>query len=278
MTPPLFFAQETEVGDGTNLVVVLAGELLELAEELLKNGLHISEVISGYKVASAKAIEHLDTLVTKTADASVFADARALAQCIESVIASKQWGNETLFAAKIAEACKMAMPTNPANFNIDNVRVAKIIGNAVDATTVVRGLCLPRNVAGTIKEVFGAKIAVYGVPLDAATTETKGTVLLKNAEELKKYNDSEEDSLEAAIKAIADTGANVIVCAQTIGELALHFVEKYKLMVLKVPSKFELRRLCRSTGATTLVRLEPPKSDELGSCAHVHVREIGSTR
>lgn len=270
--------QETEVGDGTNLVVVLAGELLELAEELLKNGLHISEVISGYKVASAKAIEHLDTLVTKTADGSVFADAGALAQCIESVIASKQWGNETLFAAKIAEACKTAMPTNPANFNIDNVRVAKIIGNAVDATAVVCGLCLPRNVAGTIKEVYGAKIAVYGVPLDAATTETKGTVLLKNAEELKKYNDSEEDSLEAAIKAIADTGANVIVCAQTIGELALHFVEKYKLMVLKVPSKFELRRLCRSTGATTLVRLEPPKSDELGSCAHVHVREIGSTR
>merc|ERR1712070_1236710 len=179
---------------------------------------------------------------------------------------------------KIAEACKIAMPTNVRNFNVDNVRVAKIIGNAVDATTVVRGLCLPRNVAGTIKEVRNAKIVVYGVPIDSATTETKGTVLLKSADELKKYNDSEEDHLEAIIKAIAEAGANVIVCAQTIGELALHFVEKYKMMVLKVPSKFELRRLCRSTGASTLVRLEPPNVEDLGSCNHVHVKEIGSPR
>ena len=70
----------------------------------------------------------------------------------------------------------------------------------------------------------------------------------------------------------------MIVCGQQVGELALHFLDKYKIMCLKVPSKFELRRVCRTTGANTLVRLEPPTPADLGSCQHVHVTEIGSTK
>jgi len=271
--------QEAETGDGTNLVVVLAGELLLLAEELLKNGLHCSEVIAGYTAAAEKAFATLDTLaLTPTPPPTVFHDAEALAACITPVIAAKQWGNEALFAQKIAEACVLAMPASPAAFNLDNVRVAKIPGNSIQGTTVVRGMCMTRGVVGSITEVCDAKVAVYGIPLDSVTTETKGTVLLKSADELKAYNNSEEEALERVIKEIAETGCNLIVCGQAIGELALHFLEKYKIMCLKCPSKFELRRVCRTTGASTLVRLEPPQPADLGACKHVHVKEIGSTR
>ena len=269
--------QEAEVGDGTNLVVVLAGELLVLAEELLKNGLHSSEVIGGYTLAMKKAIEELDNCVTYSAPGTVLKDPVELAKSLKHVIAAKQWGNEDLFASKIAEACVLAMPSNPANFNTDNVRVAKIVGNSVHATTVVQGMCLTRGALGSVTDVRDAKIAVYGIPLDSATTETKGTVLLKTAEELKAYSNSEEEALEAVIKAIADAGTKVIICGQAVGELALHYVEKYGMMVLKCPSKFELRRICRTTGANTLVRLEPPTDKDLGFCEHVYVKEIGST-
>ena len=270
--------QEKEVGDGTNLVVSLASELLVHAEELLKNGLHVSEVIAGFKAAEAKSLDELEKAVTFSATPDVFRDPAKLSSAIKAVIAAKQWGNEDLFAPKIAEACCLAMPQNIANFNIDNVRVCKIVGNAVSATTVVRGMCLPRQALGSIKEAFDAPIVVYGTPLDSTTTETKGTVLLKSAEELKAYNDSEEAHLERIIKGIADAGAKVVICGQSCGELALHFCEKYKMMVIKVPSKFELRRLCRTTGANNLVRLEPPTKEDLGYCKHVHVKEIGSTQ
>merc|ERR1719409_1521007 len=70
----------------------------------------------------------------------------------------------------------------------------------------------------------------------------------------------------------------MIICGQAIGELALHFLEKYKIMCMRCPSKFELRRIGRTTGANALVRLEPPQPADLGHCAHVHVKEIGSTR
>ena len=270
--------QEAETGDGTNFVVVLAGELLMLAEELLKNGLHCSEVIAGYTAASAKALETLDSLVKFTPPSNVFTDKVALAACLKPDIAAKQFGNEDLFAAKIAEACVLAMPSDPANFNLDNVRVAKIPGNSILGTTVVKGMCMTRGVIGQIYAVRDAKIAVYGIPLDSVTTETKGTVLLKSADELKAYNNSEEEALEKVIKGIADTGVNMIVCGNSVGELALHFLEKYKIMCMRCPSKFELRRICRTTGAQTLVRLEPPAPEDLGACAHVHVQEIGSTR
>jgi len=272
--------QEAESGDGTNLVVVLAGELLQLAEELLKNGLHCSEVIAGYTAASAHALETLDKLVKFTPDAGVFSDAEKLAACIKPVIAAKQWGNEDLFATKIAEACVLAMPqTNRANFNTDNVRVAKIPGNSILGTTVVRGMCMTRGcITASIQSVRDAKVAVYGIPLDSATTETKGTVLLKSADELKAYNNSEEEALEKVIKAIAESGCNMLICGQSVGELALHYLEKYKIMCMKCPSKFELRRICRTTGANTLVRLEPPTAEDLGHCSHIYVTEIGSTR
>merc|ERR1719446_840873 len=134
---------------------------------------------------------------------------------------------------------------------------------------------MTRGVLGGITEVWDAKVVVYGIPLDSVTTETKGTVLLKSADELKAYNNSEESALEKVIKDIADTGVNMLVCGQAIGELALHFLEKYKIMCMKCPSKFELRRICRTTGASTLVRLEPPTENDLGHCKHVHVKEIG---
>merc|ERR1719271_1728379 len=105
---------------------------------------------------------------------------------IKPVIMAKQYGNEDLFAAKIAEACVLAMPENPGNFSTDNVRVAKIPGNSILGTTVVKGMCMTRGViTASITEVRDAKIAVYGIPLDSVTTETKGTVLLKSADELK---------------------------------------------------------------------------------------------
>ena len=79
----------------------------------------------------------------------------------------------------------------------------------------------------------------------------QGTVLIKNAEELEGYSRSEEDRLEALIKGIADSGARVVAAGSAIGDMALHFIEKYGMMALRIPSKFDLRRFCRCAPAKT---------------------------
>lgn len=162
---------------------------------------------------------------------------------------------------------------------------------------VVQGLVIKRDTEGCVKRVSNAKaripssdsmathahpsprqVAVYGCAVDASTTETKATVLIRTAAELENYSAGEEARVEAAIKAIADTGARVVVTGQSFGEMAMHFLEKYGIMAIKIPSKFELRRFCRATNSVALIKLDPPTADELGFASSCSVEEIGGTR
>jgi T-complex protein 1 subunit theta len=107
---------------------------------------------------------------------------------------------------------------------------------------------------GTIQKATKAKIAIYMSGIDVALTETKGTVLIKNAADMLNFSKGEESALEASIKQLADAGVKVVVSGSSIGELALHFLNRYNMLVVKVLSKFDLRRLCRVAGATALTR------------------------
>eukprot|EP01137_Pigoraptor_chileana_P005097 Opistho-2@2777 len=268
--------QEEDLGDGTNFVLVFAGELLEQAEGLLRMGLSPAEVIEGYEKASKKALELLDELVTYTGK-----DAReinAIKIALRTAVGSKQYGNEDFLCGLIAEACLNVVPKNVANFNVDNVRVAKILGSGIHDSRVIRGMVFAREGEGFVSQVENAKIAVYSCPLDVAQTETKGTVLLKNAEDLKNFSSGEETILEKQIKEIADTGVKLVVSGGRVGDMVLHFLNRYNLMVVKIQSKFELRRLCKATGATALARMGAPTKEEIGHCDKVYGMEIGETR
>lgn len=134
-----------------------------------------------------------------------------------------------------------------------------------------------RFVEGDVSSATKAKIALYSCPLDITQTETKGTVLIKTAEELKNFSKGEESLLEEQIKAIADTGANVIVAGGKFGDMVLHFLNKYGLMAVRLNSKFDLRRLAKTVNGTVLPRVTPPTSEEMGYCDKVFVDELGDT-
>jgi len=108
--------------------------------------------------------------------------------------------------------------------------------------------------------------------------ETKGTVLLKNAEDLMAYTKGEEDQMEKFVQGLAEAGINVVVGSGSISEVALHFLEKYKMLVLKIMSKFELKRIAKSVGASALVKLGTPTPEEIGTANEVAVREISSQK
>jgi len=113
--------------------------------------------------------------------------------------------------------------------------------------------------------------------VDALQTETKGTVLIKTAEELTTFSRGEETQLENQIKAIADSGADVVVAGGKIGDMALHYINKYNMMAVRLMSKWDIRRLARATGATALPKMTPPTAEELGRADSAYVDELGDT-
>lgn len=269
-------AQAAEVGDGTNLVLSLAGELLGNAEGLLREGLHTAEIADGYSQALDKALEILETLVLPGSADLDPRDKAAVARRLRGAVSSKVYGYEDLLSGLVAEACIDVCPAdNPGNFNVDNVRIVKLMGGGLPDSHVVKGMVLKRDAEGSVKEVSDAKVAVYAQGVDTSGTETKGTVLIKSAEELESYSRTEEAQLEEYIKAIADSGAKVVASGGAIGEMAMHFIEKYGMMALRIPSKFDLRRLCRATGAAALTKLQAPGAGDLGFVKHMEVQEIG---
>uniref|UniRef100_A0AAX7SGS2 T-complex protein 1 subunit theta n=1 Tax=Astatotilapia calliptera TaxID=8154 RepID=A0AAX7SGS2_ASTCA len=207
--------QEQEVGDGTNFVLVFAGALLELAEELLRMGLSVSEV------------------------------------------------NKIILTG---------------NFNVDNVRVCKILGCGVTASSMLHGMVFKKEAEGDISSVKDAKIAVFSCPFDCMVTETKGTVLINNAQELMDFSKGEEDLMEANVKAIKEAGATVVVTGGKVADMALHYANKYKLMVVRLNSKWDLRRLCKTVGAVALPKMMAPTPDEMGHCDDVYLTEVGDTQ
>jgi len=268
--------QEAEMGDATNLVIVLAGELLKKAEELIRMGLKTSDIVLGYEKAQLAALQTLEELVCDKVE-----DIRSqqeLSKAIRTVVAAKQSGSEDFLADLVAEAVLAVLPKNPINFNVDNVRVVKIMGGALEQSKVVKGMVFARQPDGTVTKATKAKVGVFSCPIDISQTETKGTVLLHNAKEMMDFTKGEEQQVEQIIKELHDSGMRVVVAGSTIGELALHYLNRYNILVIKVLSKFELRRLCRVVGATPLARLGAPMPDEMGTIDVVETLEIGGDR
>jgi len=223
-----------------------------------------------------KALEIIPELAIQ--NISNLTSEKELSEVISTSIAAKQYGYEDLLTKLVVQAALEIMPKNPRNFNVDSVRIVKILGASIHDSTVVKGMVFGRSPDSTIQKATKAKIAIYMSGIDVALTETKGTVLYKNANDLLSFSKGEESALEASIKQLADAGVKVVVSGSSIGELALHFLNRYNMLVVKVLSKFDLRRLCRVAGATALTRFGVPTPEEMGYCDVVESIEIGSDR
>ncbi|KAG5284026.1 hypothetical protein AALO_G00022140 [Alosa alosa] len=267
--------QEDEIGEGTNFVMVFAGALLEHAEELLRMGLSVTEVIEGYEMACKKAVEILPNCVSSS-DINL-RDIDVATAMIRTAVMSKQYGNEDFLANLIAQAC-ISVYTESGSFNVDNVRTCKILGSGLHSSSVLHGMVFKKETEGDVTTVKDAKIAAYSCPFDCMVTETKGTVLIKNAGELMDFSKGEEDMMEAHVKAVADAGVNVVVTGGKVADMALHYANKYNLMVVRLNSKWDLRRLCKTVGAVALPRVTPPTPEEMGRCDSVYLSEVGDTQ
>lgn len=230
---------------------------------------------TGFERAGEEALAILEKLEVRR-----LSDVRDVDQVISALkpcVSSKHYGLENILTPLVAKACISVLPSNLNMFSVENIRVAKVLGGSVTDSTVINGAVILHGAEGTVTKVHDAKIAIFTCDFETSQSETKGTVLLKSAEEFSNYTKSEESLLDKHVKSIVDSGVKVVVSPK-FGEVAMHFLEKYGIMAVRCQSKFELRRVARTTGAVALANLRAPSADEVGQADMVEVVEIGSTK
>lgn len=241
-------------------------------------GLHPSQIITGYEEASKKALTLLndEKLVAFKVDDPRNVD--QVAQALKATISSKIPNYADFFSQLVTKACINSLPDNAKNFDIDNIRVVHILGSSINDSTFLSGFLVKRNAEGSIDRMIKPRIACYSIPLDTMQSDTKGTVLIQNATELLNYTKGEEDLAEKFVQKLVNANINVVVSGGSISDIVLHFLDKYKIMAVKILSKFELRRVARAIRATIMSKLEAPSPDETGTSDDVAVQEIASEK
>lgn len=269
--------QEGEQGDNTNFVITFAGEALNLASNLIKSGLHPSDIHIGYEKAAKKCFDLIDSAPKYT-----ITDLRSeeeVTKIIKPIIGSKLLlSQENILAPLIAQACISVMPAKSEDFNIDNVRTAKILGGSLIDSQVIKGLVVIRLVEGAVTRAENCKVVVFNCPLECTGAETKDTVVFKNADELLNYTKLEEDHMERIMKEIVDSGVKAIIVGGSIDDMAIHYADKYGIVLFRIMSKFELKRIAKALGASLLVKLGAPTKEEMGHADKIYVDEISSQK
>jgi len=272
-------AQDNEVGDGTTTAVVLAGELLYRAEELLDQNIHPTVIVSGFKKAAQKAKEILEK-VSKPVDLE---DRETLKKIAITSMASKAVGNAREHLAEIAiDAVKQIIEKRGDKLvaDIDNVQIIKKEGKSLLDTELVKGVVIDKEVLhpGMPKRVENAKIALLNCPLEVEKTEFDAEIRIRDPSQMKAFLDKEAQMLKEMVEKIKRTGANVVFCQKGIDDVAQHFLAKEGILAVRRVKKSDMEKLARATGGRIVTNLDDLSEKDLGKAGLVEERKVGEDK
>ncbi len=257
--------QEDIVGDGTTTAVILTGELLRRAEELLNQNIHPSIIVNGYRMAAAKAQEVLEKNARdiKISDKKIFVDIAVTTMKGRVTEASSDHLAKLVVdgVSKIAETEN----SNP-KVNIDNLKVEKKAGGSLDDSELISGIIVDKERvhSGMPTRVENAKIALVNSALEIEKTETDASIRITSPEQLEAFMMKEEDMLKKMVDKIAATGATVLFVQKGIDDLAQHYLSKKGILAVRRVKESDMTKLSRATGAKIATSLDDLSKSDLG--------------
>ena len=268
--------QDQQCGDGTTSAVVIAGELLRRAEELIDD-VHPTLINQGYRLAHKKALELLDQIARPVGTS----DRDLLTKIATTAMTGKSAAFQRTKLATIAVDAVSAIEEKNANgkttADTDNVQVVKKAGGSVDDTELIQGLIIDKERvhSGMPKSVKNAKIALLDVALEIKKTEIDAKIKITSPGSFQSFLDEEEKTLRTKVDKVVKSGANVVFCQKGIDDLAQHFFAKAGIYAVRRAKKSDMEKLERATGATIVSNLDDLRADDLGKAGLVEERKIG---
>ncbi|MGD9626761.1 MAG: thermosome subunit alpha [Methanobacteriales archaeon] len=261
--------QEDEVGDGTTTAVIITGELLKKAEELLEMGVHPTIIVQGYRQAVKKAQEILDFIAINARDRDTLIKVAMTAMTGKGA----EKARETL--AELVVDAILQVEDN-GEIDKDNINIQRILGGSIDDSMIVNGIAIDKGRADHAmpKRVENAKIALLKYPIEVKELETDAKIRLTDPSQMQAFIEQEEKMIKDMVQKIIDSGANVLFCQKGIDDLALHYLSREGIYALKRVRKSDMKRLERATGAKLVTNIEDLTEEDLGEAGVVYEKKI----
>ena len=268
--------QDAEVGDGTTTSVILAGELLKKATDLIDANVHPTIIASGYRLANDKAQEVLKNIAKKV----TLEDEDTLELIAQTAMISKSVNNsKEYFGKMVVEAVKTIVDKDEeGNYAIDlrNIQTVKKGGAKMDESYIVKGLIIDKEPVqpNMPKLVENAKIALIDAAFEVKKTEIDAQIKITDPSQLSAFVAEEEKMLKDMVMKVKAAGANVVFCQKGIDDLAQHFFAKEGIYACRRVKKSDMERLGRSTGASIVNKIMEIDESDLGYAEKVELKKV----
>lgn len=268
--------QDAEVGDGTTTSVILAGEFLKKATDMIDANVHPTIITSGYRLANEKAQEVLKKVATKVS----IKDDKLLKEIAENAMISKQVsGSKEFFADMVVDAVKTIIDKDEkGNYTADlrNIQTVKKAGAAMEESKLVKGLIVDKEPVSPamVKSVKKAKIALIDAAFEVKKTEIDAKIQITDPSQLSAFVQEEENMLKRMVEQVKKAGANVVFCQKGIDDLAQHMFVKEGIYACRRVKKSDMERLAKSTGGNICNKITELASEDLGYAENVELKRV----
>jgi thermosome len=264
--------QDDEVGDGTTTAVVIAGELLKRAEDLLDQDVHPTVIAHGYRLAAKKAQELIKNIAI---DVRVD-DIEMLKKIAETSMTGKgaESAKEKLCELVVRAVTMVADEDNTVD--TDFIKVEKKVGGTIDDSEIIEGVVLDKERVhpGMPKLVENAKILLLNAAVEYKKTEVDAEISITSPDQLQMFLDEEEKMIRAIVDKVIKSGANVLICQKGIDDIAQHYLAKSGVLAVRRVKKSDMTKLSRATGASVVSSIDAIEESELGAAGRVEEKKV----
>jgi thermosome len=267
---------DQEAGDGTTTAVILAGELLKRAEDLIEQNVHPTIIGLGYRLASTRALEVLNGISRPVS----ITDTETLKQIASTSMGSKSvsFNREILADIAVKAVTDVAEKKGTGyHVDLDNVQVIKKQGGQIADTSLIEGVIVDKEKvhSGMPSRVENPKIALLDAALEIKKTEIDAKIEINDPNQLNAFLQEEENMLRRMVDQVVKSGANVVVCQKGIDDLAQHFLAKHGIYAVRRAKKSDMEKLAKATGANIVSKVSELTPEDVGTAGTVEERKIG---
>lgn len=271
--------QDDEVGDGTTSVVVLAGELLGKAQELMDKKIHPTVIIDGYREAEKHALQVLDQISIKVDPR----DRDILTKIARTSMASKLIAGYSTHIADIAiNAVLQIAEETPDGWkaDLDMIKIEKQSGGSITDTSLINGLIIDKEIVhdDMPKQIKEARIGLLNASMEVEKTEFDSKIQIETPEEMQAYLDQEEQMLRQMVDKVKQAGVNVLLCQKGIDDMVQHFLARQEITAARRLKKSDMEALAKATGAKVVTSIDELTPQDTGYAEKVEERKTGDNK